>query len=57
MQQIMKQAGPSRQLWKTVNIAFMKVFDFFVKIFHFLASLRLLGDLCHKLWAKIKLSE
>ena len=31
MQQIIKQAGPSRQLFETVNFAFMKIFDFLVK--------------------------
>ena len=32
----MKQAGPSRQLFETVNFAFMKIFDFLVKIAIFL---------------------
>ena len=27
MQQIIKEAGPSRQLFETVNFAFMKIFD------------------------------
>ena len=31
MQQIIKQADPSRQLFETVNFAFMKIFDFLVK--------------------------
>ena len=30
----MKQAGPSRQLFETVNFAFMKIFDFLIKKFH-----------------------
>ena len=32
MQEIIKQVGPSRQLFETVNFAFMKIFDFLVKI-------------------------
>ena len=32
MQQIIKQAAPSRQLFETLNFAFMKNFDFLVKI-------------------------
>ena len=32
MQQIIKQVGPSRQLFETVNFAFMKIFDFEIKI-------------------------
>ena len=39
MQQIIKQAGSSRQLFKTVNFAFMKIFDFLVKIVLFGAFL------------------
>ena len=31
MQQIIKQGGPSRQLFQTVNFAFMKIFDFLIK--------------------------
>ena len=31
MQEIIKQAGSSRQLFETVNFAFMKFFDFLVK--------------------------
>ena len=27
----MKQAEPSRQLFETVNFAFMKIFDFLIK--------------------------
>ena len=32
MQEIIKQVGPSRQLFETVNFAFMKIFDFLIKI-------------------------
>ena len=39
MQQIIKQAGPSRQLFETANFAFMKIFDFLVKIAIFEAFL------------------
>ena len=49
MQQIIKQAGPSRQLFETVNFAFMKIFDFLVRIADFRASLLFLGDLRHAL--------
>ena len=54
MEKIMKQAGPSRQLFETVNFAFMKNFDFLVKIAIFGAFLLFLGDLCHKLQSKIE---
>ena len=39
MQQIIKQAGHSGQRFETVNFAFMKIFDFLVKIAFFRASL------------------
>ena len=55
MQQIIKQAGSSRQLFKTVNFAFMKNFDFLVKIALFGAFLLSLGDSRHKLRPKIEL--
>ena len=55
MQQIMKQAGFSRQLFETVNFAFMKIFDFLVKIVLLWASLLFLGDSCHKLRPEIEL--
>ena len=55
MQQIIKQLGPSRQLFETVNFAFMKIFHFLVKTALLGAFLLFLGDLCHKLWPKIKL--
>ena len=54
MQKMIEQAGPSRQLFETVNFAFMKNFDFLVKIAIFGAFLLFLGDLCHKLWPKIE---
>ena len=55
MQKFTKGTGPSRQLFETVNFAFMKIFDFLVKIALFWASLLFLGDLCHKLRPKIEL--
>ena len=32
MQEIIKQVGSSKQLFETINFAFMKIFDFLVKI-------------------------
>ena len=55
MQEIIKQVGPSRQLFETVNFAFMKIFDFSVKADLLLAFLLFLGDSCHKLQLKIEL--
>ena len=55
MQKMIEQAGPSRQLFETVNFAFMKNFDFLVKIAIFGALLLFLGDSCHKLRSKIEL--
>ena len=52
MQEIIKQAGPSRQLFETVNFAFMKIFDSLVKTALFEAFLLFLGDSRHKLWSK-----
>ena len=47
MQKIIKQKFcPSKQLFDTVNFAFMKIFDFIVKITIFRAFLLFLGDLC-----------
>ena len=46
-QQIMKQADPGMQLFETVNFAFMKIFDFLVKITIFRAFLLFWGDSCH----------
>ena len=39
----MEQAVPSSQLFETVNFAFMKIFDFLVKIAIFWALLLFLG--------------
>ena len=55
MQQIIKQAGPSRQLFETVNFAFMKIFDFLIKTALFGDFLLFSGDLRHKLRPKIEL--
>ena len=44
MQETIKQAGPSRQLFETVNFAFMKIFDFLVKIAIFRTFLLFSGD-------------
>ena len=55
MQQIIKQAGPSGQLFETVNFAFMKIYDFKVKTALFGVFLLFLGDSCHKLQTKIEL--
>ena len=44
MQQIIKQAGPSRQLFETINFAFMNFFDFFVKTAIFRTFLLFSGD-------------
>ena len=55
MQEIIKQVGPSRQLFETVNFAFMKIFDFLIKTALLGAFLLFLDDLCHKLQPKIKL--
>ena len=57
MQKMIEQAGPSKQLFETVNFAFMKNFDFLVKIAIFGAFLLFLGDLCHKLRPKIELGD
>ena len=55
MQQIIKQVSPSRQLFETAKFAFMKFFDFLVKIALLGAFLLFLGDLCHKLLPKMEL--
>ena len=57
MQEIIKQVGPSRQLFETVNFAFMKIFDFLVKTALFGAFLLFLVDLRHKLWPKIEFGD
>ena len=43
MQKIIKPRSPSRQLSETVNFAFIKIFDFLVKIALFKASLLFFG--------------
>ena len=48
-QQMIKQAGPSGQLFKTVNFVFMKIFDFLFKIVIFWAFFFFFGDLRHAL--------
>ena len=55
MQQIIKQVGPSRQLFETINFPFLKFFDFLVKTALFGAYLLFLGDSCHKLRPKVEL--
>ena len=55
MQKIIKQVGPSRQLFETVNFAFMKIYDFLIKTALLGAFLLFLGDSCHKLRPKIEL--
>ena len=55
MQKIMKQAGPRKQIFETVNFAFMKNFDLLVKMAIFWVPLHVLGDSCHKLRSKIEL--
>ena len=57
MQEIIKQVGSSRQLFETVNFAFMKIFDFLVKTALFEAFLLFLGDFCHKLRPKNELGD
>ena len=57
MQEIIKQAGPSRQLFETVNFAFMKIFDFLVKTALFWTFLLFFGDLRHKSRPKTTLGD
>ena len=47
MQNIIKQRSPSRQLFETINFAFMKIFDSLVKKAIFRAFLLFLKDLRH----------
>ena len=54
MQKMIEQAGPSRQLFETVNFAFMKNFDFLVKIAIFWAFLLFLGWFMLQIMAEIK---
>ena len=53
MQEIVKQMGSSRQLFETVNFAFMKIFDLLIKTALLGAFLLFLDDLRHKLQPKI----
>ena len=57
LQQIIKQVGSSRQLFETINFAFMKIIDFLVKTALLGAFLLFLGDLCHKLCPKIEFGD
>ena len=57
MQKFIKGTGPSRQLFETVNFAFMKIFDFLVKTAPFGASLLFFCDSGYKLWPKIELGD
>ena len=43
MKQFIKQADPSRQLYETVNFAFMKIFDFIIKTALFWGLFTFLG--------------
>ena len=54
MQKMIEQAGPSRQLFETVNFAFMKNFDFLVKIAIFWAFLLFLGWFMSQITAEIE---
>ena len=56
MQKLIEQADPSRQLFETVNFAFMKNFDFLVKIAIFWAFLLFLGWFMSQITAEIELS-
>ena len=53
MQKMIEQAGPSRQLFETVNFAFMKNFDFLVKIAIFGAFLLFLEWFMSQITAEI----
>ena len=54
MEKVIKQASPSRQLFETVNFAFMKIFDFLVKIAIFWAFLLFLGWFMSQITAEIE---
>ena len=54
MEKIIEQVGPSRQLFEAVNFAFMKNFDFLVKIAIFWAFLLFLGWFMSQITAKIE---
>ena len=53
---MIEQAGPSRQLFETVNFALMKDFDFLVKIAIFWAFLLFRGWFESRVTAEIKLN-
>ena len=55
IQQIIIQAGPSGQLFETINFAFLKIFDFFSQKSPVWVFLLFLGDSCHVLRRKIEL--
>ena len=57
MQEIIKQVGSSRQLFETVNFAFMKIFDFLVKTALLGDFLVFLGDSRHKLRLNFELGD
>ena len=57
MQQIIKQAGPSKQLFETVNFALMKIFDSLIKTALFWTFLLFFGDLRHKSRPKIEFRD
>ena len=57
MQKIIKQVGPSRQLFETVNFAFMKIFDYLIKTAFFWTFLLFFSDLRHKSRLKIEFGD
>ena len=57
IQQIIKQAGPSSQLFETINFAFMKIFDSLIKTALFWTFLLFFGDLRHKSRLKIEFGD
>ena len=54
MEKNMKQVGPSRQLFETVNFAFMKNFDSLVKIAIFWAFMLFLRWFMSQITAEIE---
>ena len=56
MQEIIKQVGSSRQLFETVNFAFMKIFDILIKLALLGAHLQNLSFLKGPLMQDFKLS-
>ena len=54
MQKIIEQVSPSRQLFETINFAFMKNFDFLVKIAIFWDFLLFLGWFMSQIMAEIE---